>query len=180
VDSIFGGVVEAEMSRATKRKHVLMEVLQDDFSLPAENQQIVKVLSSRGNNLHEVESADGSTFLASMPTKFRKNVWVKRGDFVLVEPIEEGDKVKAEMVRVLTSDHMKYFKQDGVWPSAFDDSKSNPEEDDDLFVNTNRLKIGSEDDDSSSGSDTETQSDSDTEASSESDSGNDTEKAEDA
>jgi len=166
------------MSRATKRKHVLMEVLQDDFSLPTENQQIVKVVSSRGNNLHEVVSADGSTFLASMPNKFRKNVWVKRGDFVLVEPIEEGDKVKAEMVRVLTNTHVKYFKEDGVWPSAFDKSKSE-EEGDDLFVNTNRLRISSEEDDSSSGSDTETQSDSDTEISSESDSGNDTERAED-
>lgn len=164
------------MSRATKRKHVLREILEDDYSPPGENQQIVKVISSRGNNLHEVKTADDTTFLASMPTKFRKNMWVKRGDFVLVEPIEEGDKVKAEMVRVLTSDHIKYFKQDGVWPAAFDDPKEKKKDDDDLFVNTNRLRIGGgEDNSDSSGSDTETHSDSDTE---ESDSGNDTERAE--
>lgn len=160
------------MSRATKRKHVLMEFLQDDYSVPTENQQIVRILTGRGNNLHEAEAADGSNFLISMPTKFRKNLWIKRGDFVLVEPIEEGDKVKAEIIRVLTSEHIKYFKKDGVWPVAFNNKNSNNEDNDDLFVNTNRLTIHSED--SSSGSDTETQSNSDTE---ESDSGNDTEKA---
>ncbi len=40
-------------------------------------------------------------FLVSMPNKFRKNVWVKRGDFVIVAPIEEGDKVKGEIATVL-------------------------------------------------------------------------------
>ena len=47
-----------------------------------------------------------------MPTKFRKNVWIKRGDFVLVQPIEEGDKVKAEIVQILMEKHhIKYIKQ---------------------------------------------------------------------
>lgn len=143
------------MSRATKRKHVLMEVLQDDFSLPQEGQEIVKVLSSRGNNLHEVESASGDTYLVSMPTKFRKNVWVKRGDFILVEPIPEGDKVKAEMVRLLTNEHIKCFKKSGAWPETFgggNQDKSGGE--DDLFVNTNRQNNDhSEEEDSESGSD---------------------------
>lgn len=134
-------LIVSAMSRATKRKHVLLEVLQDDFSHPTENQQIVKVVSSRGNNLHEVQAPDGSSFLASMPSKFRRNVWVKRGDYVLVEPIKEGDKVKAEMVRVLTSDHVKCYKKEGVFPSAFlEDSNHSKSDDSDLFVNTNRVR----------------------------------------
>ena len=36
-------------------------------------------MSSRGNNLHEVQTAKGEHYLVSMPTKFRKNVWIKRG-----------------------------------------------------------------------------------------------------
>lgn len=40
-------------SKATKRKHVIKEVL-DDFVLPEEGQEIVKMVSSRGSNLHEV------------------------------------------------------------------------------------------------------------------------------
>ena len=35
--------------------------------------------ASRGNNLHEVETAEQQKYLVSMPTKFRKNVWIKRG-----------------------------------------------------------------------------------------------------
>lgn len=31
--------------------------MEDDYSLPTEQQQIVRVVSSRGNNLHEVEAA---------------------------------------------------------------------------------------------------------------------------
>jgi probable RNA-binding protein EIF1AD len=91
------------MSRVTRLKHVQRELESDDLSLPTERQQIVRVVSSKGNNLHEVESELAEeNFLVSMPMKYRKNVWIKRGDFVLVEPIQEGEKVKAEIVRILT------------------------------------------------------------------------------
>ncbi|XP_031629654.1 probable RNA-binding protein EIF1AD [Contarinia nasturtii] len=176
------------MSKVTKRKHVMKEIQADDFDPPGPNQQIVRILGSRGNNLHEVESAepiagngnestdatattatnDGmpdtsrEQFLVSMPTKYRKNVWVKRGDFVIVEPIDEGDKVKAEIVRILTPQHIKEFTKDGIWPEKFttknnnetknyyadDDSSDN---DDELFKNTNRAHqyIDSEEEDES-------------------------------
>lgn len=88
------------MSKATKRKHVTKEI--EDFSIPTEAQSIVRIVQSRGNNLHEVVDPTGDQYLVSMPTKFRRNIWVKRGDFVLVEPILEGDKVKAEIVKILT------------------------------------------------------------------------------
>lgn len=140
------------MSKATKRKHVLIEVLQDDFSPPTDQQQIVKVLCSRGNNLHEVQDSNGVTFLISMPVKFRKNVWVKRGDYIIIESIEEGDKVKGEMVRPLTTEHIKYFKKDGVWPNGFNHKESNVE--DDLFENTNRPRISDSDSVSNSEEDT--------------------------
>ena len=39
----------------------------------------VQVTGGRGNNLHEVVDAENKTFLVSMPNKFRKNIWVKRG-----------------------------------------------------------------------------------------------------
>lgn len=139
------------MSRVTKRKHVMKEMLADDFEHPVNDQQIAKVISSKGNNLHEVEPSVGSElFLASMPTKFRKNVWIKRGDFVVIEPIEEGDKVKAEIVRILTPQHRKEFTKDGIWPAKFSSDKSketvadaqsesdNDDDDDGLVRNTNR------------------------------------------
>merc|ERR1712086_553940 len=96
------------MSQSTKRKHVTKELLDDNFELPKENQKIVRIVAGRGNNLHQVIEADEkTTYLVSMPNKFRKNVWVKRGNYCIVEPIEEGDKVKAEIVRILYKDQIR-------------------------------------------------------------------------
>lgn len=188
------------MSKVTKRKHVMKEMQTDDFNPPGPNQQIVRIIGSRGNNLHEVESSELSPnngndtatvaaatatgddsenstdrFLVSMPTKFRKNVWVKRGDFVIVEPIDEGDKVKAEIVRILTPQHIKEFTKDGIWPEKFttknssdtkkeaansqSDDDSDADNDDDLFKNTNRAHQNFEsDEESDDESDRETDS----------------------
>ncbi|XP_071478668.1 probable RNA-binding protein EIF1AD [Diadema antillarum] len=107
------------MSKATKRKHVTREVL-EDYILPEENQQILKILGGRGNNLHEAQTSLGDKFLISMPTRFRKNVWIKRGDYVVADPIAEGDKVKAEIVAILYPKQIKYIKHEGLWPEGFD------------------------------------------------------------
>jgi probable RNA-binding protein EIF1AD len=56
-----------------------------------------------------------------MPTKFRKNVYIKRGDFLIVEPIEEGDKVQATIVHILAVPQVKWLKRQGKWPTAFAD-----------------------------------------------------------
>ncbi|XP_016280869.1 probable RNA-binding protein EIF1AD [Monodelphis domestica] len=151
------------MSQATKRKHVVQEVL-GEHMVPSDQQQIVRVLGTPGNNLHEVETAQGQRFLVSMPSKYRKNIWIKRGDFLIVDPIEEGEKVKAEISFVLCKDHVRSLQKEGLWPEAFSEvakkqgnSRNRPpqpelpgetqsseedssEDDSDLFVNTNRVQ----------------------------------------
>ncbi|XP_017479185.1 PREDICTED: probable RNA-binding protein EIF1AD [Rhagoletis zephyria] len=158
------------MSRVLRRKHVLKEMMEDDFELPTEKQQIVRVVSSRGNNLHEVETAtaDEEHFLASMPNKFRKTVWVKRGNYVLVEPIEEGDKVKAEICKILSAEHVKEYIKAGIWPKQFSkkreheevDVDSDEEANGDLFLMRNRnrpalAEVDSDEEDDNSTSDEE-------------------------
>ncbi|TKC36998.1 hypothetical protein EI555_002699 [Monodon monoceros] len=106
------------MSQATKRKHVVKELL-GEHMVPSDQQQIVRVLRTPGNNLHEVETAEGQRFLVSMPSKYRKNIWIKRGDFLIVDPIEEGEKVKAEISFVLCKDHVRSLQKEGLWPEAF-------------------------------------------------------------
>lgn len=76
---------------------------------------VLKIKGPRGNNLHDVETTSGETFIVSMPVKFRKSVWTKRGDYVIIEPIEEGNKVKAEIVQILNKDTIKYIKSEGMW-----------------------------------------------------------------
>lgn len=135
------------MSRVHKLKHVKRELDADDFSLPLEGQQIVRVVSTKGNNLHEVEPAESTeNFLVTMPNKFRNNVWIKRGSCVLVEAINEGDKVKGEILRILTDEHQKEFSKHGLWPKKFtkkrehesDDSDSENENEAPIHKNLNR------------------------------------------
>jgi probable RNA-binding protein EIF1AD len=108
------------------------------------------VVAGRGNNLHEVRDHQGEAFLVSMPPKFRKNVWIKRGCFVVVKPIEEGDKVKAEILTILYKEQIKYIKAEKLWPVGFEAAKVEEEEaeacresgdsedESDIFQNTNR------------------------------------------
>jgi len=106
------------MSKATKRKHVTKEAV-DDYFIPEGDEEIVKIFASRGNNLHEVENASGEHYLVSMPNKFRKNIWVKRGDFVVTVPIREGNKVQGEIVYILLAKQIKYLKDENHWPEEF-------------------------------------------------------------
>lgn len=88
-----------------------------------------------------------------------------------MDPIEEGEKVKAEISFVLCKDHVRSLQKDGAWPQAFsevvekqdnrnrysqlelpaeppasgDDSSST--DDTDLFINTNRPRYEESDDD---------------------------------
>lgn len=112
------------MSKATKRKHVTKEIL-EDYYVPEDGEEIVKIIGGRGNNLHEVQDSIGRQFLVSMPTKFRKNVWVKRGDFVVVTPIEEGVKVRGEIVYILYAKQIKYLKVEKLWPQGFNGEVKN-------------------------------------------------------
>ncbi|CDW60022.1 eIF-1a domain containing protein [Trichuris trichiura] len=106
------------MSIVTKRKYVEHEIL-NDFVLPKPPMFIARVTAPRGNNLHEAESESGERFLVSMPTKYRKHIWIKRGMYVLCEPIAEGNKVKAEIYRVLLDGNIRYIYDEGLWPSVF-------------------------------------------------------------
>uniref|UniRef100_A0A915ENV9 Probable RNA-binding protein EIF1AD n=1 Tax=Ditylenchus dipsaci TaxID=166011 RepID=A0A915ENV9_9BILA len=94
--------------------------LEMELVLPGENEIIAQVTASRGNNLLEVEDAEGKRYLASMPTKFRSTIWVKRGHFVILEPIEEGDKVKAEISHVLDTENVLHIRTEGQWPKKFE------------------------------------------------------------
>ena len=34
---------------------------------------------------------------------------------MLVDPIDEGDKVKAEIIQILYKEQIKYIKEEGLW-----------------------------------------------------------------
>lgn len=75
------------MSKATKRKHVQKELLSQEYRVPEDLNNIVKITQNSGNNLHQIENHSGEKYFVSMPGKFRNNIWIKPGDFVIVKPI---------------------------------------------------------------------------------------------
>ncbi|CAF1257587.1 unnamed protein product [Didymodactylos carnosus] len=66
------------MPAATKKKYVVNEAF-EKYILPDEKSYVVKIVAPRDNNLHEAITPDGTTFLISMPTKFRNTIYTKRG-----------------------------------------------------------------------------------------------------
>ncbi|KAL7510744.1 hypothetical protein ACHAXN_007643 [Cyclotella atomus] len=142
--------------RSHYRKHLTDAVLHD---LPepdeALGQRIARVVGTRGGNMFDVvvapPSADIKSLkndndssiktpqLAFLPTKFRKLVWIKRNDFVIVECGDEEETTadnndqdaKKEgttgfryvISHILYKDQVKHIKSKGLWPadSFFED-----------------------------------------------------------
>eukprot|EP00124_Ichthyophonus_hoferi_P003239 Ihof_evm1s270 gene=Ihof_evmTU1s270 len=119
------------MSKATKMKYVAKEIL-EEFPEPDQLHPIMKVqlpvVSSLGNNLHGLESPTGEKVLSNMPAKFQKRVWIKKGDYVIIEYVKEITKVQADIVHILYTDQIKHLKKRGLWPQEWADEKVNEEE----------------------------------------------------
>ncbi|GMT10597.1 hypothetical protein PFISCL1PPCAC_1894, partial [Pristionchus fissidentatus] len=107
------------MSVASKRRY-MMNKLDYEMYLPIEGDAIAQVVGARGNNLHEVLDQSGESYLVSMPSKFRKSVWIRKGQFVVVRGIEEGDKVRAEIEHVLDAENVLYIREQNKWPESFE------------------------------------------------------------
>jgi len=69
------------------------------------------------------EIKKSSTFIAKLPKKFNKCIWIKKDDFVLVsgydedlEISQENIKIRYEIVQVLNKENIKNMKAEGIWP----------------------------------------------------------------
>jgi len=192
--------------RTHYRKHLTDRVLHD-FPIPSSDERIAKIVATRGGNQFDIilpltaksgeEEEQRTPQLAILPTKFRKLVWLKRNDYVIVQTGEEEDTLNASegtdtgevptvrtgsiryiINHILYKDQVKHLKTEGLWPlddvefndslkvtipnetsevpaniaeveeivgnensgSEGEDYLSDDQNDDDLFVNTNRIK----------------------------------------
>ncbi|KAL8126323.1 uncharacterized protein LOC141720825 [Apium graveolens] len=94
-------------------------------------QTIMQVVSLRGSNLIEVMDAKGDNSLALFPAKFQKSMWIKIGNFVVVdesgrlEAVESGRKVGCIVSQVLYHEQVRTLKKSPEWPETF--SSASPE-----------------------------------------------------
>jgi probable RNA-binding protein EIF1AD len=103
------------------RKHLTQKIV-SECPIPSEKQKVVKVVELRGSNVCEVQDQEGSKFLVSFPSKFKKLIWIKRGDYLIVEPFPEKisrGKIKAQVVHVLLPEHIAFLKKQSLWPNQF-------------------------------------------------------------
>eukprot|EP00897_Mesotaenium_endlicherianum_P006689 jgi/Mesen1/6048/ME000308S05242 len=93
---------------------------------PKEGEVIMRVVAPRGSNLIEVEDVEGLTTLAILPNKFHKLLWLKRGNYVVVEgggreeAEKAGSRVTGTITRVLYPDQIRSLQKASAWPAAFD------------------------------------------------------------
>ncbi|ETP38599.1 hypothetical protein, variant [Phytophthora nicotianae P10297] len=120
--------------KSAYRKGVTKRVLYGDPE-PKENELIVRVTALRGSNLFEVVDANGVKSVTMLPTKFRKLIWVKRGDFLIVGEGDGGEATTATgkkgavtsiVEHILYKEQIKNLKRKELWPAAFDDSPTGP------------------------------------------------------
>jgi probable RNA-binding protein EIF1AD len=147
--------------RSHYRKHLTDAVLHD-FPEPSDKECIAKVVATRGSNQFDVlVSNESKPQLAILPSKFHKLIWVKRGDYCIVEMGEETNDtnsgVRFLITHILYKDQIKHLKDKKLWPKTKefetnkDEAKSDEEEngdgivfdaavnDNEYFVNTNRI-----------------------------------------
>ena len=115
--------------RKTKyRKNVTSEYL-NELPLPdaEKGEEIVVLVKSHGSNILEIATTSGETSLCRLPTKFRRLIWVKKGDYMIVSGSSEeyetakGSKgrVNFQVERILSADQVKHIAKQGLWPEAF-------------------------------------------------------------
>ncbi|ORX47845.1 nucleic acid-binding protein [Piromyces finnis] len=145
-----------------RRKRIANNILNEMPELK-ESQVIMRSLGPKGKNLHEAELPDGTVTLVTLPPKFRNLVWIKRGNYVIVEPsTERKNKLFGDIEFILFPEHIKHLKAEGKWPEEFntplnktnEEKKEEEEEeeednDDDIPKNNNRqyYESSSEEDD---------------------------------
>ncbi|TPX55528.1 hypothetical protein PhCBS80983_g05246 [Powellomyces hirtus] len=155
------------------KKHTSQQAL-EELPLPTPATPVARVTDNRGGGNYDVQlpapQAGGelTTLIVSLPAKFRKLIWVKKGSYVIIQLADEsapGSKVAGEITNVLFPDQIKHIKSQGLWPADFaapaaknDDNDEDAEgeeceevtdsdNDDDLFVNSNRRVQSSDDED---------------------------------
>jgi len=142
------------------RKHMTREAL-SAFPLPVDKERIARVVELRGSNICEIQYDDNERVLCQIPTRFRKLIWIKRGNFVIVKqpPNITNYKVRALVEHVLFPDQIKHIKAQKLWPNEFqdelpeakkdsipsrsgdEDESNGTDDDEDLFVNSNRVTV---------------------------------------
>lgn len=142
--------------RGSSYRKGVVEQTMKSFPVPEAGEEVVRVVTMRGGNIVEIVDSSKREGLALLPTKFRRLIWIKRGDYLIVSSGGD-DKVSFIVRSVLYPKQIKHLKDEKLWPFEEEEGEEEAEEigtqDDELFVNTNHMRNRHEEDESSDDSD---------------------------
>lgn len=82
--------------------------------MPEEGEVLCKVTKMLGAGRMEAECEDGNTRMVRIPGKYRKRVWTREGDIILVEPWKIESEEKADLVWRYTQTQVGHLKREGI------------------------------------------------------------------
>lgn len=88
----------------------------EETPLPDESTVLCIVEKLLGGDHFLAKCVDGNTRTTRIPGKFRKKVWIKEGDVVLVAPWDTQPDKKGDMVYKYRSDEVKKLVDMGLLP----------------------------------------------------------------
>ncbi|KAL8904820.1 MAG: hypothetical protein Q9207_003014 [Kuettlingeria erythrocarpa] len=117
-------------------KRNLLATAQQTSSPPVsldEGHRIAKIRKAEGKNLYSVELPSGEEpLLVELPSRFRSQIWMKRGGYVVVDTsafADRDNKLDGEIVNVVRDE--REWRKQSYWPSEFVKKSSYPEDSDD-------------------------------------------------
>ncbi|KAI4206863.1 MAG: hypothetical protein LQ348_000798 [Seirophora lacunosa] len=127
-------------------KRHLLATAQETLTPPPsldENHAIAKVRKAEGKNLYSVELPSSSShteeekeealllLLVELPSRFRSQIWLKRGGYVVVDTAAfagRDNKLDGEIVNVVRDE--REWRKQAYWPAEFVKKSSYPEDSD--------------------------------------------------
>ena len=101
-------------------KRNLLATAEETTTPPAsldDSQAIARVKKAEGKNLYSIElSSGGKTLLVELPSRFRSQIWIKRGGYVVVDTSafdDRDNKLDGEIVNVVREE--KQWRKQAYW-----------------------------------------------------------------
>ncbi|EGC28627.1 hypothetical protein DICPUDRAFT_159921 [Dictyostelium purpureum] len=129
------------------RKHVTNKSLNSSLTLE-QDQSIVKVVDIRGGNVIEVQYANESKVLAILPQKFNKVLWIKKGNYAIVDKEDESSKqVRCVVSHILSKENIKGLVKSNEWPKEFELEDKNQRQNNNIVNRQILMNDGDSDED---------------------------------
>ncbi|KAL8731643.1 MAG: hypothetical protein Q9166_003331 [cf. Caloplaca sp. 2 TL-2023] len=117
-------------------KRNLLATAQETSSPPAsldDSHVIARVGKAEGKNLYVVElPSNAKPLLVELPSRFRSQIWIKRGGYVLVDTaafLDRDNKLDGEIVNVVRDE--KEWRKQSYWPPEFVKKSPYPDDSED-------------------------------------------------